>query len=109
MDAGYGEEAGDKYLLYKNDSTNGNTIKSAMAKLSECTLSDSEGLNTPMTFLYDFDKIESEPTYFNRYKITCVVLNYIALINGTENLATKTQMIRDMWNYGGIFSPDYVK
>ena len=70
------------------------------------TSSVGEGIETPFTFMYDFDKIESEADYVNTYKVTAVMFNYVSLIEGTSNVYTKKLLLDDVWNYKGVFNPN---
>ncbi len=105
----YGETAQDKYALYKNDGTNGPSVKAAMMKFADSTSSEGEGLQTPLTFMYDFEKVNQEQDYFNYNGITAAYLNFIDLIKSDEpqNLVTKIQMLQKIWNYEGVFDPNY--
>ena len=108
LDTTFGEEDKGEYALYKNvDSSVKSTYVTNLNKFADNTTSSvGEGIETPFTFMYDFDKIESEADYVNTYKVTAVMFNYVSLIEGTSNIYTKKLLLDDAWNYKGVFNPN---
>ena len=107
--AAYGEESiSGTYALYKNKESIKDTYTSNLKKLSDSVTETSDGITTPMIFMYDHDKILEDPTYFNVSGITAIMFDYTSLISDTVNDVTKGQLLRDCWSYGNIFDPAYL-
>ena len=102
----YAEE--DEYALYKHNSSIKTTYKSQLEKLTNATDKIGDGLDTPLTFMYDYSKVAADPNYFNVSGVTAVFYNYVDLIqDGVEkNRVTKAQLLSDCWTYKGDFNPD---
>jgi len=108
----YGEEStSGQYALYKNKESIKSSYTKNLKDLSDAMLETSAGLVTPMTFLYDYDKVQENPSYFNATCITAVLFNYEGLINESDvnNDVTKGQVLRDCWSYQNLFDPNYQK
>ncbi|MBO5578251.1 MAG: hypothetical protein J5955_04020 [Bacilli bacterium] len=108
----YGEETtSTEYALYKNKESIKSTYTKNMKDLSDAMLETSSGLTTPMTFLYDYDKVQADANYHNANCITAVLFNTDALVedNQPKNEVTKAQVLRDCWSYQTLFDPEYNK
>jgi len=105
----YGECDSNDYPLYrnlelKNKSSIVTSMKTKSSKLDVASTSD-EGLDTPLTFLVDLEK--AEKGYYHTNGITQLFYNYIDFdFSDSPNSATKGMVVRDIWNYQGIFNPD---
>lgn len=105
----YGECDDTDYPLYrnlieKNKSSIVTSMKSKSSKLDVASTSD-EGLDTPLTFLVDID--QAEGTAYHTNGITQLFYNYIDFdFSDSSNSATKGMVVRDIWNYQGLFNPD---
>ena len=101
--AEYGEADPD-YPIYRNLPDKKKGIADKIAAFPEQTLTTSNGMETPTTFLIDLDGAESN---FSVNGITQIFFNYQDFITGEVNARTKGQMLRDIWSYSGVFDPDY--
>ena len=107
--AAYGEESiPGEYALYKNKESIKETYTSNLKKLSDSVTETSDGIITPMIFMYDHDKILADPDYFHVSGITAIMFDYTSLITDNVNDVTKGQLLRDCWSYGNIFDPAYL-
>ncbi len=105
----YGDEStSGQYALYKNKESIKETYTSNLKKLPDAVVETSDGITTPMIFMYDHDKIIEDPTYFNVSGITAIMFDYTSLISDNVNDVTKGQLLRDCWSYGNIFDPAYL-
>lgn len=92
-------------LIKKDKSSKVDELKAQIAKLPEASTSE-EGLDTPLTLLVDLEKIDEG--YFGSNGVTQVLFNYIDFdYSSTNNAATKATVIRDIWNYQGLFDPEF--
>ena len=106
--ASYGEEsASSSYALYKNVDSIASTYRSNCKDLPKSILEDSNGITTPTIFMYDYEKIVADPTCLNVSGVTAVLYDYTQLVTGEKNNVTKGQLLRDCWNYGKVFDPEY--
>ena len=101
--ADYGEADPD-YPLYRNLPDKKKGIADKIAAFPEQTLTTSNGMETPTTFLIDLDGAE---TNFSVNGITQIFFNYSDFITGEINARTKGAMLRDAWSYQGVFDPEY--
>ena len=105
----YGECDDEDYPLYrnlitKNKSSVVSTMKTKSSKLDAASTSD-EGLDTPLTMVVDLEKYDAG--YYGCNGITQLFYNYIDFdLSGSTNAATKGMVIRDFWNYEGVFDPE---
>ena len=102
--ADYGEADPD-YPLFRNvSSSKKKEMADKIAEFPEQTLTDSNGMETPTTFLIDLDGAN---TNFSVNGITQIFFNYTDFIEGDRNARSKGAMLRDAWSYKGIFDPEY--
>ena len=101
--AGSFGEANDDYPLFKNKPATKSSIGDKVAQFDKLT-DPQENFDTPFTFMVDLDGCDSN---FSNNGITQIVFNYVDLIDGTVNKVTKSNLVRDMWTYKGIFDPEY--
>ena len=96
----------DDYVLYKNLPDQRADMQKKIESLPEATNKDGEGIDTPITFMYDYDVAK---TRFNYNRISAIFFNYVDFISSDEevNGFTKAKVIADCWNYEGVFDPDY--
>ena len=105
----YGECSDEDYPLYRNLITKSkssivSSMKSKSEKLDVASTSD-EGLDTPLTMLVDLDKYEAG--YYGINGITQLYYNIVDFdFSSSSNSETKGQVVRDIWNYTGIFDPE---
>ena len=101
--ADYGEADPD-YPLFRNLPDKKKGIADKIAAFPEQTLTTSNGMETPTTFLIDLDGAE---TNFSVNGITQIFFNYSDFITGEINARTKGATLRDAWSYQGVFDPEY--
>lgn len=96
----------DDYVIYKNLPDQRSGMQKKIETLPEATNKDGEGIDTPITFMYDFTSKDR----FNYNKITAIFFNYVDFIDSSSevNGFTKAKMLADCWNYEGVFDPDYL-
>lgn len=105
----YGECDDEDYPLYRNLNTKNkssvvSSMKTKSSKLDAASTSD-EGLDTPLTMVVDLEKFDKG--YYGCNGITQLIYNYIDFdFYDTINAATKGMVVRDLWNYEGIFDPE---
>lgn len=105
----YGECDDTAYPLYrnllaKNKSSIVTNMKTTSSKLEAASTSE-EGLDTPLTFLVDLEKYDIG--YYGTNGITQLFYNYIDFdLSDSINEATKGMVVRDIWNYQGLFDPE---
>lgn len=105
----YGECDDTDYPLYRNLLTKSKSsivtnMKTKSSKLDAASTSD-EGLDTPLTFLVDLEKYDIG--YYGTNGITQLFYNYIDFdLSDNTNEATKGMVVRDIWNYQGLFDPE---
>ena len=106
--ASFGEEsASASYALYKNVESIASTYRSNCKDLPKSILEDSNGITTPTTFLFDYEKATTDDTCLSVSGVTAVLFDYTQLVTGDKNNVTKGQLLRDCWSYGKVFDPDY--
>lgn len=105
----YGECDDTAYPLYRNllaksKSSIVTNMKKASSGLDAASTSE-EGLDTPLTFLVDLEKYDIG--YYGTNGITQLFYNYIDFdLSDNINEATKGMVVRDIWNYQGLFDPE---
>ena len=104
----FGEEGEEDYPLYRNLITRGDSTKvQSLQEKSKvlCDASTSE-LDTPLTMVIDIDKYEEG--YYGTNGITQLFYNYMDFDESSNtSAASKGMVVRDFWNYTGIFDPEY--
>lgn len=105
--ADYGEDS-SKYILYKNLPAQFDNFKTKLNALPSSTSETSEGIDTPITLMYDYNAMSNG--MFNVCGITAVFFNYIDLMADYDetNEVTKGFFLRDCWKYERVFSEDYL-
>ena len=100
----------DEYALYKTtSSTIASSLRSMLDRLTDSTLETSEGIDTPITFMYDYQAYK-DGGRVNFNGVTAIFSNYIDLMTtkayGTvKNKVSKGYLLRDCWSYQKIFDP----
>lgn len=108
----YGECDDEDYPLYRNLNTlekhsQVESLKTKASTLDVASTSD-EGLDTPLLLMVDLDMAGEE--YYGTNGISHVFYNYVDFdYSDTKNAATKAMVVRDLWNYQGIFATDFEK
>ena len=103
----YGEN--DKYVLYENVPSKKSDYQDKIKKLPEACTADGEGIDTPLTLMYDYAAYEAGK--FSTSGVTAVLFNYVDLVSETQSVTnkfTKATVLRDCWNYGNVFDPEYL-
>lgn len=103
----YGED--DRYVLYKNVASKKSDYQSKIKSLPEACTADGEGIETPLTLMYDYEAYELGK--FSTSGVTAVLFNYVDLVSETQtvtNKFTKATVLRDCWNYTNVFDPEYL-
>ena len=107
----FGECDDSDFPLYRNLNTLGKesqvtTLKQKIADELPYAETSSEGISTPLIMMVDLDSAGT--TYAGSHGITHCFYNYIDFdYSDTTNGATKAMVIRDFWNYTGIFATDF--
>lgn len=108
----YGEDGKEDYPLYRNlitkgDSTKVDSLMEKSAGLDEASTSEA-GLQTPLTMVVDLDKFDAG--YYGIDGVTQLFYNYNDFDDSSAtSAASKGQVVRDFWNYEGLFDPEYSK
>lgn len=106
----FGECDDEDYPLYRNLNTlekhsQVTSLKEKTGSLDMASTSD-EGLDTPLFIMVDLDMAGGE--YYGVNGISHVFYNYVDFdYSDSKNAATKGMVVRDLWNYEGIFAVDY--
>ena len=97
----------EEYAIYKNVSSQADTLKSKLNKLPESTDTAGEGFDTPFTFLYDYDQRDNVPSEAG---VTAFFFNYVDLMTdySQTNEVTKGFFLRDCWKYEKVFDKNYL-